>query len=117
MTICGLLFGLKPNELVEQLTERGVTGVNIEVYYSANGLSGPLFSVKVEEVKRENGKLAYFSDRVISLGFKYDGFKFYSADCRTFHHPKARNLAIDVARLLDQKGIGVTVEGASVDAT
>jgi len=62
MTLCGLLLGIKPHELVQKIKDRGVTNVDIVIGLPIyDEFDVPRYSVRVEEVHRINGKTAFFS--------------------------------------------------------
>ncbi|HLC71091.1 MAG TPA: hypothetical protein VJI32_03735 [Candidatus Nanoarchaeia archaeon] len=115
MTLCGLLLGTEPSELVQKMKDRAVTAVDIVVGFSFYEFDSPRYNVRVGEIMRVNGKPAFFSDRIQYRDWAYDGERFVSVYRKTFHYPVAGKVAFETAELLHKNGIAITVGGKLID--
>ena len=117
MTLCGLLFGTEPSELVPEMKDRGVTTVDIVIGFSTySEFDVPRYSVRVDEICRVKGKPAFFSDRLLYNDRRYDGERFVLAYRKTFHYPVAGSISFETAEILQKNGITATVDGKALDA-
>ena len=116
MTLCGLLFGTEPHELVPFMKDCGVTTVDMVIGISFYEFDSPRYSVRVDEIMRVNGKPAFFSDRILYRDRVYDGERFVSAYRKSFHYPVAGRIAFETAEILHKNGIAATIGGKPISA-
>lgn len=116
MTLCGLLIGTEPHELLRKMKVRSVTNVDLVIDQSFYDFDTPRYSVRVNEICRAKGKPAFFSDRIVYRDSIYKGQRFVSAYRKSFHYPVAGDIAFETALLLQRNEIIVTVNSKSIDA-
>lgn len=120
MTLCGRIFGVKKDEVVVKARQRGIIEMDIRVSCVGRVYGGDVlhYGVYLKEINKHNSKPSLVCDKL------HDSFptptliaEGYVANIHlsNWNYPTAMGRAFEIASVLLQNGIKITVNGKSLD--